>query len=482
MNGARRAEMHDGVEENSIVALVNSRSRPAPSLFGPASRRRRAIPLDAMDGALRCLRDAVAPDEGAACLVVVADDPRADGDEGIECFAHLAREHAAAASSGRAHARRTVLVACERDPASYRLPPATRVVNLNADPYGWLAAARDDRDAAPDAASDRPTLANVPALAAALADALGPAPTRVDSEPSRDAPPRDAPEPTRGKRSGLWGVTPKSSARVLVAVDGVASLVAASRDEPVLRLVDALRADPRVAAVLLFHRGAAAPVGTPGNQDGTPRDDNGTLAASALRRAASCYVDVASVPASTTNRASSAENPTTPDATLTSTFRRPTGRSRIEHENVYASFEPEANGERRLRVSFGPSVGGVDASSSATTAEAEAELARRKSQAGAEAEAEAELARLKLQAAVPFNLSVSAAESEARARVVLPFEHQGAGRRAYRDGNFTSYLPADAGGDESAGKGRGHIMYVRDSDEDSPPDSDEEVDDDAFEL
>ena len=42
--------------------------------------------------------------------------------------------------------------------------------------------------------------------------------------------------------------------------------------------------------------------------------------------------------------------------------------------------------------------------------------------------------------------------------------------------------PADAGGAESAGKGRGHIMYVRDSDEDSPPDSDEEVDDDAFEL
>lgn len=83
---------------------------------------------------------------------------------------------------------------------------------------------------------------------------------------------------------------------------------------------------------------------------------------------------------------------------------------------------------------------------------------------------------------MPFNLSVSAAESEARARVVLPFEHQGAGRRAYRDGNFTSYLPADAGGAESAGKGRGHIMYVRDSDEDSPPDSDEEVDDDAFEL
>ena len=125
---------------------------------------------------------------------------------------------------------------------------------------------------------------------------------------------------TRPLQSTLSTTITPPSARVLVAVDGVASLVAASRDEPVLRLVDALRADPRVAAVLLFHRGAAAPVGTPGNQDGTPRDDNGTLAASALRRAASCYVDVASVPASTTNRASSAENPTTPDATLTSTL------------------------------------------------------------------------------------------------------------------------------------------------------------------
>ena len=436
-----------------------------------------------MDGALRCLRDAVAPDEGAACLVVVADDPRADGDEGIECFAHLAREHAAAASSGRAHARRTVLVACERDPASYRLPPATRVVNLHADPYGWLAAARDDRDAAPDAASDRPTLANLPALAAALADALGPAPTRADPEPSRDAPPRDPPEPSRGKRSGLWGVTPKSSARVLVAVDGVASLVAASRDEPVLRLVDALRADPRVAAVLLFHRGAAAPVGTPRDQNGTPSDDNGTLAASALRRAASCYVDVAtaSVAASAAPRASSSETRPTPDATLTSTFRRPTGRSRTEHESVYASFEPSTNGERRLRVSFGPSAGGLGTSAAAAAASSSSSSSAAAA-AEAEAEAEAELARLKLQAAVPFNLGVSAAESEARARVVLPFEHQGAGRRAYRDGNFVSYLPADAGGAAIAGKGRGHIMYVRDSDEDSPPDSDEEVDDDAFEL
>ena len=261
-------------------------------------------------------------------------------------------------------------------------------MNLRADPYGWLAAARD---AAPDAASDRPTLANVPALAAALADALGPAPTRVDSNPRATRP--MTPEPAR-ETFGLWGVTPNSSARVLVAVDGVASLVAASRDEPILRLVDALRADPRVAAVLLFHRGAGAAVGTQRDQDGTPRDDkNGTLAASALRRAASCYVDVASVPASPTNRASSAENPATPDATLTSTFRRPTGRSRVEHENVYASFEPEANGERRLRVSFGPSVrGSTRVVGDDGGAEAERLGAR---QAEAEAEAEA-VARLKL--------------------------------------------------------------------------------------
>ena len=137
-----------------------------------------------------------------------------------------------------------------------------------------------------------------------------------------------------------------------------------------------------------------------------------------------------------------------------------------------ASACPSARASGGRRVVVGDDGGG---------GEAEAALARRKSQAEAEAEAEAALARLKLRAAVPFNLSVSAAESEARARVVL-LEHQGAGRRAYRDGNFTSYLPADAGGAESAGKGRGHIMYVRDSDEDSPPDSDEEVDDDAFEL
>jgi hypothetical protein len=54
---------------------------------------------------------------------------------------------------------------------------------------------------------------------------------------------------------------------------------------------------------------------------------------------------------------------------------------------------------------------------------------------------------------------------------VLPFEHQGAGRD-YDDGNFLAYLPQDAGGG-------GHIMYVRDSDEeDEPPDDDEDPDDD----
>ena len=100
----------------------------------------------------------------------------------------------------------------------------------------------------------------------------------------------------------------------------------------------------------------------------------------------------------------------------------------------------------------------------------------------AEAEAEAEAAR-RLQASVPFNLGVnpSREEASAKASVVLPFEHQGAGRD-YDEGNFLAYLPRDAGGarkEGGAGKARGHIMYVRDSDDDGEaPDSDEELDED----
>jgi predicted dehydrogenase len=105
--------------------------------------------------------------------------------------------------------------------------------------------------------------------------------------------------------------------------------------------------------------------------------------------------------------------------------------------------------------------------------------------AAAEAEAEAEAAAARrLQASVPFNLGVnpSVEEASARAKVVLPFEHQGAGRH-YDEGNFLAYLPRDAGGARTesgvVNKGRGHIMYVRDSDSDaSAPDSDEELDED----
>ena len=58
-----------------------------------------------MEAAVRCLRDAVAPDETACCLVLVADDARVDGEEGMETFSSLLREHADAAAAGRARAR-----------------------------------------------------------------------------------------------------------------------------------------------------------------------------------------------------------------------------------------------------------------------------------------------------------------------------------------------------------------------------------------
>ena len=106
-----------------------------------------------MEAAVRCLRDAVAPDETACCLVLVADDARVDGEEGMETFSSLLREHADAAAAGRAHARRTVLVAGARAPRRHRLEARARpelrgahsrdgdalaVVDLTRDPHGWL--------------------------------------------------------------------------------------------------------------------------------------------------------------------------------------------------------------------------------------------------------------------------------------------------------------------------------------------------------
>jgi hypothetical protein len=158
-----------------------------------------------MEAAVRCLRDAVAPDETACCLVLVADDARVDGEEGMETFSSLLREHADAAAAGRAHARRTVLVAGARAPRRHRLEARARpelrgahsrdgdalaVVDLTRDPYGWLVSigAEPSRDgsvresaATASAATNEtatrnrtaPRLGDVASIAAAVHDALG---------------------------------------------------------------------------------------------------------------------------------------------------------------------------------------------------------------------------------------------------------------------------------------------------------------------
>lgn len=72
---------------------------------------------------------------------------------------------------------------------------------------------------------------------------------------------------------------------------------------------------------------------------------------------------------------------------------------------------------------------------------------------------------------------VALQEREARQAIILPYEHQGAGR-AYQTDNYRDYLPHAAGG-HSKGSGTGelgHIMYIRDSE--SEYDSDEDPDDD----
>jgi hypothetical protein len=68
-------------------------------------------------------------------------------------------------------------------------------------------------------------------------------------------------------------------------------------------------------------------------------------------------------------------------------------------------------------------------------------------------------------------------EKKERESVVLPWQHQGT-RELYSASKFQDYLPPAAGG-HGKGKGnekQGHIMYVRDSDDEC--DSDEDPDDD----
>jgi hypothetical protein len=68
-------------------------------------------------------------------------------------------------------------------------------------------------------------------------------------------------------------------------------------------------------------------------------------------------------------------------------------------------------------------------------------------------------------------------EQEARDQVVLPWQHKGE-QRDFNADKFESYLPPAAGGyGKGAGTDKlGHILYVRDSDNDY--DSDEDADDD----
>lgn len=227
-------------------------------------------------------------------------------------------------------------------------------------------------------------------------------------------------------------------------------------------------------------------------------------AVEALRAASSAYAVVSAAPKLTlmpVDAEGTEGGAGQPDAVLVVTHARPTGRTRTETDSVYASsapnssltfapltFVPASNAVMdalaSLRLNTHPDdVDGIQRVGEETRGISGGGISAARAAAEAEAEAEAAAAR-RLQASVPFNLGVnpSVEEASARANVVLPFEHQGAGRH-YDEGNFLAYLPRDAGGARTesgaVNKGRGHIMYVRDSDSDaSAPDSDEELDED----
>ena len=482
-----------------------------------------------MEGLVRCLRAAVRPDETSAPLVSVVDEPASRfGPEGVESFARLVAEHGAAASAGRAHAHRTLVLAGFLQPTRYRadVPNAT-VVDLRSDPHGWVKDARGGGDRA-DASwrIQSHDLADVSALAATVAGALGPMPTKGtegdanddDEERATDADggaadgdastsattPKPSSSSSRGKRSALHGRAPSRRARTCVAIDCVAELVVHNGAERTLAFIRAIRADPRVACVVAYLAGGAREGGDQGWMRSTTEGGDVDDAVEALRAASSAYAVVSAAPKLTlmpVDAEGTEGGAGQPDAVLVVTHARPTGRMRTETDSVYASsapnssltfapltFVPASNAVMdalaSLRLNTHPDdVGGIQRVGEETRGMSGGGISAARAAAEAEAEAEAAAAR-RLQASVPFNLGVnpSVEEASARANVVLPFEHQGAGRH-YDEGNFLAYLPRDAGGARTesgaVNKGRGHIMYVRDSDSDaSAPDSDEELDED----
>ncbi|CAA6673208.1 unnamed protein product [Spirodela intermedia] len=89
---------------------------------------------------------------------------------------------------------------------------------------------------------------------------------------------------------------------------------------------------------------------------------------------------------------------------------------------------------------------------------------------------ESKIAEQTLLPKLQFNLQLSEKERMDREKVVLPFEHQGNGKavRIYDGRRSTEELGPTGGG----GGGKGEIHYVRDSDDEELPDSDEDPDDD----
>jgi hypothetical protein len=526
-----------------------------------------------MESAVRCLRDAVAPDETACCLVSVSCDTSVAGCEGVEIFAHLLREHCDFVSAGKAHAKKTILVAAAHAPERYGLPNTNKVavVNMFRDPHGWLGGTdgmngigmdKENNGKKENGKNNPPRLGDVASVGDAIHYALGGDATcanDVDDDDDADDDDKEIVSDTRntataaisqnsqnaqnnpktppkmnqrGKRSGLWGRAPRLRADTIVALDCVAELLAASGVGATLKLIESLRADQRVCAVVLYHRGGGSFDLDGAFENIKNKTGKRFFAARAIRSAASCSVAV-TLPNDVMEKlwsydsgnssndcdslffasldkthasAMAAERAETPFCEIATVLVRATGRSRGSREAVFATLSRGAS-RTGLALEFSAAFCAKTASTS--------DYGDKEKEKHSAAETEAAALSAKLQAAVPFNLGVSKRELLARANVVLPFEHQGGFVRAsgdgwetsgqldssntekeakaYQSGDFLRYLPLDAGGTGGVTGGghgendfgqtrKGAIVYVRDSDDDvsgSDPDSDEELDEDA---
>ncbi|WIA16289.1 hypothetical protein OEZ85_012992 [Tetradesmus obliquus] len=396
-----------------------------------------------MDACVRCLRDGRV--DTAASVVLIVDD--ADVQGGSAVFDQVVKDLAAAVSEGRSQAQRVHAVAIDMPPSELQAAGVHSVSDLFTDPAGWLSCS--------SGVLEQVQWQDLKALQQlAQADAAA--------------------------WSTAAGVGNNGSCCLVVA--GLSTLLMRHPVMQVIQVLLALKSCSHVSSMLLsVHQDLHTP-----------------QVMSALQTLSSMVLQLHPLQGLQQELITKATGHSCHGQITASSKRARVGRLKVEQQlysllpdggvQVFAAPEGAAVDAKLLvesslvqqqqqqwqqkqqqrqqqagdAVQAAPAAGGaVAAAAGAAAAAAGDELAQKISSS--------------------MRLEVSEQERAARAAVQLPYVHQGASK-TYTAEDARQYLPPAAGGfgpgvDDGAGSGRlGHILYVRDSEEEH--DSDEDPDDD----